>query len=70
MKTFVTRYPILFALVVSLTGMLSQMTPIWLPGVSVAVQVFVARVAGCLIAVALLLALNWWQEAGFIRFAS
>ena len=70
MKTIAVRQPVLFAMLVSLAGILTQMTPIWLANASEAVQILTSRVAGCLMAVALLAALHWWREAGFIQFTS
>ncbi len=68
MKNFVFRFPFVFAVLVSLAAVLGQLWPLWLPGLSLNLQVIAARVTDLLIAVALLSVLGWWREAGFIRF--
>jgi hypothetical protein len=70
MKTFAVRYPFLFGILVSAATVLSQMWPIWLPGLSQGTQILLGRITGILIAVFFLTWLKWWQETGFTRICS
>ncbi len=70
MKAFAMRYPFLFAAVASLTGMLSVLWPLFVPGLSITAQILLARVSGLVVAVGLLTALHWWREAGFVKLIS
>jgi len=70
MKTFATRYPFLFAVAVTLGGLLCLLVPFWLPGLPLAAQLLLGRAAICVLAAGLLTRLGWWREAGFARPAS
>ncbi len=70
MKFLALRFPFIFAIIVALLCVLSQMWPFWFPGLPVNVQVIAGRITGLLITVLLLSLPGWWREAGFIKFES
>ncbi len=66
MKKLVVRFPFVFAILVALSAVLSQIWPFWLSGLSLNIQIVSGRVTGLLIAVLILSMLGWWREAGFV----
>ena len=70
MKDFAVRHPFQFGILVTLAAGLGQIWPLWIPGVSQAVQILLARASDNAIAFFLLSWLHWWQESGFTRIRS
>ncbi len=67
MKAFAARFPLLFASATTLAAMLCLLWPLWVPGFSQTVQIFVGRITICLFAISMLTFLGWWRETGFVR---
>jgi membrane protease YdiL (CAAX protease family) len=70
MKNLSIHHPFLFGLLVAMSAVLSQVWPIWIPNLSHALQILLARATGLAITIILLSRLHWWQEAGFNRIHS
>ncbi len=70
MKTLATHYPFLSAIAVTCAGVLSQLWPFWVPGLSLTALILLARGSAVIVAVGLLASLGWWAEAGFGRPAN
>lgn len=66
MKQFASRFPFLFALVITAAAMFCIIWPMLLvKDWSMTVQIIVSRVTICIFAVAMLVGMGWWREAGF-----
>lgn len=70
MKTFATRYPLIFAITTTVFAMLCLIFPLWLSMLPFPTQIILGRIAICLFAIALLSSLHWWAEVGFVRMKS
>ncbi|HSB66762.1 MAG TPA: CPBP family intramembrane glutamic endopeptidase [Anaerolineales bacterium] len=67
MKTIAARVPVLFALVTALVAMLCLSWPLAFTSWSIVTQAIIGRVGICIFAIAMLSALGWWGETGFVR---
>jgi membrane protease YdiL (CAAX protease family) len=66
-KAFAARFPFLFALTATLIGLLCQIWPLWISGLSLSAQILIGRFEICIFAIAILTYLGWWREAGFAK---
>ncbi len=70
MKQCAVRYPFLFGILITLAAVLGQLWPLWIPGLSQGVQIFLARTTNVAMVVFLLTGFKWWRDVGFVRIGS
>lgn len=64
MKAIVSRQPLLVALAAALAAVLCQLWPFWIPGLTLAARLILARTSVMVVAVGLLTMLHWWRKVG------